>query len=167
MLTRVYNAFCKAELWLAACMLMAIAALVFLSAIARTVGSPINWATDISLLLFAWLVFLGGDIVIREGHLISVDMFLNKFPSAVRKTLVVVFLLMMLAFLAILVRYGIPLLLANKKRMFQATNISYSWCTLSVVVGSFLMGISTCVRLVKEIKGGPAQSKADGKEAEA
>lgn len=160
---RAYSAFCKAELWLAACMLMAIAALVFFSAIARTLGYPINWATDISLLLFAWLVFLGGDIVIREGHLISVDMFLNKFPAGVRKALVVIFLLMMLAFLAILVRYGIPLLLANKKRLFQATNISYSWCTLSVVVGSFLMGISTCVRLVKEIKGSPA----DGKEAKA
>ena len=52
----------RVEEVLAGAMLIAISALVFLSAIARTIGMPINWAQDISLLFFAWLTFIGADI---------------------------------------------------------------------------------------------------------
>ena len=149
---RIYAAFCKLELWTAALLLLSITSLVFLSAIARTAGRPLNWATDISLLLFAWMVFLGGDIVVRETNLISVDLLQKQFPARLRKVLNILFYVMILIFLAILVRYGVPLLIENKKRMFQATNLSYSWCTLSVPVGAVLMFISTCIRLVRLIQ---------------
>lgn len=43
---------------LAGAMLIAISALVFLSAIARTIGMPINWAQDISLLFLHGLPLL-------------------------------------------------------------------------------------------------------------
>jgi len=36
-------------------MLCMIAVLVFWSAVARTIGMPVNWAQDVSLLAFAWL----------------------------------------------------------------------------------------------------------------
>ena len=163
MLSRVYRVFCKAEVWVAAALLVSIATLVFVSAISRTFGYPLNWAVDISLLLFAWLVFLGGDVVIREGYLIKVDLFFNRFPPPVRKALMVAFYVVMLMFLAALVYYGNILANANKKRQFQAMELSYYWCTLSVVVGSFLMGISTFIRLVKELRptSGDQQEKAD------
>lgn len=149
LIKRAYAAFCRLELYTVAVILLAISSLVFISAIARTVGRPLNWAVDISMLLFAWMVFLGGDVVIRETNLISVDMFLKKFPPLVQKILMLLFYAMMLAFLFILVRYGMPLLYRNRKRMFQSTDISYSWCTLAVPVGAFLMFISTSVRAVR------------------
>ncbi|MDR2390389.1 MAG: TRAP transporter small permease subunit [Planctomycetota bacterium] len=148
-MTRAYGVFCVFERWLTAILLLAIALLVFLSAIARTLGHPLNWAVDISMLIFAWMVFLGGDVVIRETNLISVDLFQNMLPPAFRKWLNVVFYLMMIVFLLILVRYGIPLLIQNWKRMFQATEISYSWCTLSVPVGSALMIVSLSAKLLR------------------
>ena len=159
MIKRAYAAFCRIELWATALLLITISVLVFTSAILRSFGRPINWSDDISLLLFAWLVFIGGDVVIREGNLISVDMFQNMFPPAVRKFLQILFYLMILAFLYVLVTEGVPLLLANRRRMFLSTGISYSWCTLSVPVGSILMGISIAVRLVKTIKAPPAEVK--------
>lgn len=150
---RMYALFCKIELLTVAVILLAITTLVFISAIARTIGSPLNWATDISMLLFAWMVFLGGDIVIRETDLICVDMFQKKLPPPVRKALICLFYVMIMIFLVILVRYGVPLLYRNWKRMFQSTNISYSWCTLSVPVGAALMFVSTLVRTVKLFTG--------------
>jgi TRAP-type C4-dicarboxylate transport system permease small subunit len=151
-LNAIYDKFCRIERWVAAFLLMAIATLVFLSALARTIGHPLNWAVDISVLFFAWLVFIGGDIVVRESNLISVDLFFNLFPPRIRKTLRVIFYLAMIGFLIILVRYGVPLLIDNKKRMFQAMQISYSWCTLAVPAGSLLMIISCCIRLAKALR---------------
>ncbi len=148
----LYQKFCTFEMWLAATLLMAISTLVFVSAIARTLRHPLNWAVDISMLLFAWLVFLGGDIVIRETSLISVDLFQKLLHPAIRKTLQILFYLAMILFLVILVRYGIPLLVSNWKRQFQTLALSYSWCTLAVPVGSVLMIISTCIRLGRTIQ---------------
>lgn len=149
MIKRLYAAFCRFELWTAACLLLAISTLVFISAVARYLRMPLNWATDISLLLFAWMVFLGGDIVVRETNLISVDMFQKKLPLWMQKTLMFVFYVMIMVFLVILARYGVPLLRRNWKRQFQVLPISYSWCTLAVPVGSVLMCLSTLIRTVK------------------
>lgn len=161
LIKRTYAAFCRLEIYTVAVILLAISSLVFISAIARTVGRPLNWATDISMLLFAWMVFLGGDVVIRETNLISVDMFLKKLPPAVQKFIMLVFYLMMMAFLFILVRYGMPLLYRNWKRMFQSTNISYGWCTLAVPVGAFLMFISTLIRTVRLFRAKPGVNAGD------
>lgn len=48
----------KIEEILAGGMLILISVLVFLSAVARTIGMPVNWAQDVSLLAFAWLTFM-------------------------------------------------------------------------------------------------------------
>ena len=53
----------KIEEILAGGMLILISVLVFLSAVARTIGMPVNWAQDVSLLAFAWLTFIGSDIM--------------------------------------------------------------------------------------------------------
>lgn len=161
MIKRIYAAFCRFEMWAAATLLMAIATLVFVSAIARTIRHPLNWAVDISMLFFAWLVFIGGDIVVRETNLISVDILLRLFPAGVRKALQILFYLMMIAFLVVLVRYGIPLLIENRKRLFQTMELSYSWCTLAVPVGSVLMIISSCIRLARLVRE-PAAGKREG-----
>ena len=150
---KIYSAFCRVELWIAAALLLGITVLVFISAIARTALYPMNWAVDMSLLLFAWLVFLGGDIVVRSSNLIGVDIFLKMLPQSVQQRMQIGFYLLMIAFLAVLVVYGIPLCLDNRKRLFQALNLSYSWCSLSVPVGSLLMIISSGIRLNALVQG--------------
>lgn len=136
----------------ASLLLLAITILVFVSAIARTMRHPLNWAVDISLLLFAWQVFIGGDIAVRNTNLIGVELLVNKFPGIVQKWLKIVFFVFIILFLGVLVYFGVPLLLQNWKRLFQVLPISYSWCTLSVPVGALLMMISASIRLVEIIK---------------
>lgn len=159
---RAYARFCRFEMWLASALLIAIATLVFVSAIARFkfINHPINWAVDISMLLFAWLVFIGGDIVVRETNLVCVDVLVGFFPPAARKALMTFFYILMLVFLAVLVRYGVPLLISNWKRQFQDMQLSYSWCTLSVPTGAVLMMISCSIRLVRLLRT-PAAAKTD------
>jgi TRAP-type C4-dicarboxylate transport system permease small subunit len=148
----IYKKFTKGEELITNIILVAITLLVFTSAVARTIHHPINWGIDLSLLLFAWEVFLGGDIAVRNTNLIGVEIIANKLPAKMQKLLKIIFFSMIIIFCLILTIYGIKLCLENTKRLFQVLPISYSWCTLSVPVGCFLMIISACIRIDEAIK---------------
>lgn len=149
---KFYDAFCRFEVIVTSLLLVTITILVLASALARTVGHPINWGVDISMLLFAWSVFLGGDIAVRTTDLICIDMLVKKLPKQIDKAIVIFFYVLMIAFLALLVVYGTQLCLDTKKRLFQVLPLSYVWCTACVPIGSFLMIISASIRLSEVIK---------------
>lgn len=142
----------KTEELLAGAMLCMIAVLVFWSAVARTIGMPVNWAQDVSLLAFGWLTFIGSDIIIKSGGLIRIDMLSNRFPKAVQKTLMLVFDVFMLLFLLILIVYGFLLVSQSWNRTFNTLKMSYAWCTLAVPVGSLLMFFSMIGKMLGDIK---------------
>lgn len=142
----------KVEEVLAGGMLIMISVLVFLSAIARTIGMPINWAQDISLLAFGWLTFIGADIICKSGNLIRIDMISNKLPKPIQKLLTIVFDVCMLLFLLILVVYGFLLVSQSWNRTFNTLKMSYAWCTLAVPVGAALMFPTILGKLWKDIR---------------
>ena len=129
----------KTEELLAGAMLCMIAVLVFWSAVARTIGMPVNWAQDVSLLAFGWLTLSASDIHHQSGGLIESTCLSNRFPKAVQKTLMLVFDVFMLLFLLILIVYGFLLVSTSWNRTFNTLKMSYAWCTLAVPVGSLLM----------------------------
>lgn len=142
----------KAEETFAGFMLCLISVLVFISAIARTIGQPINWAQDISLLAFAWLTFIGADIVAKTGNLIRIDMLEKKFPKALRKILALVFDVAMVLFLLVLIVYGFMLVSQSWYRTFNTLKLSYAWCTLSVPVGSVFLILTMFGKFITDLK---------------
>lgn len=148
----LYKKFCKFEEFLVQAFLCAIVFLVFSSAICRTLKAPINWAIDLSLLLFAWTVFLGADMALRNTDLVRIDILTKRLSPGVQNVLYILWQIVIIIFLASLVWYGIPLSLESSKRLFQTLGISYSWATVSVPVGSILMIISTGIKLYKAVK---------------
>ena len=142
----------KTEELLAGAMLCMIAVLVFWSAVARTIGMPVNWAQVVSLLAFGWMTFIGSDIIIKRGGLIRIDMLSNRFPKAVQKTLMLVFDVFMLLFLLILIVYGFLLVSQSWNRTFNTLKMSYAWCTLAVPVGSLLMFFSMIGKMLGDIR---------------
>ena len=149
MFARIYSAITAIESVLVPVFVVIITTLVFTSAVARTAGYPLNWAVDTSLLLLAWTVGLGGDLAIRKNRVVNVDMIVNFFPAKVRKFLALLWCMVMIAFLACLVKYGIDLCVSNRKRVYQTLQIGYIWATAAVPAGAFLMLISTAIRFVK------------------
>ena len=142
----------KIELLLTGILLAGISVLVFGSAVARTVGMPINWAQDIALLAFGWLTFLGGDVIAKSDKLICIDMLTIHLPKFVQKLLGIIFDIGMILFLLILVGFGFVLVSQSWDRMFNTLRLSYAWCTLSVPVGSLLMLITVAGNLIRDIK---------------
>ena len=98
---KAYEKFCRFEQALAIFLLSLITILVFAAALTRTFGFPINWAQDVALIAFAWMVFIGGDIAVRTTGLIGVDLFVKMFPKKVQKALDILFKVIILVFLAV------------------------------------------------------------------
>ena len=82
---KFYEKFCKAEVAVASICLITCVSVIFISALLRVIGHPINWATDLSLLLFTWSTFMGADIAFRAGKLVNVDILVNMLPDCMRK----------------------------------------------------------------------------------
>lgn len=133
-------------------LLCLISVLVFISAVARTLDHPINWAQDIALLSFGWLTFIGADVLAKSGKLINIDLLVKRFPRVIQNLLAVIFDFMMLVFLFVLIFYGIKLVSQSFNRMFNTLNMSYAWCTMAVPTGSTLMFITISKRTFKDLK---------------
>ncbi len=147
-----YDLFCKLESKITSGLLLLIMTLVFVSAIARFFQKPLNWAQDVCLVAFAWMIFLGSDVAVRNSGLIGIDLFIKHLPKSVRKTLDIVFKSIIIAFLCVLVYFGMVMALEGWERQITTLKISYSFVTLAVPVGSILMIISTTIRLIESIK---------------
>ena len=162
-LKAIYRVFCKIEETIVAVFVAVITFLIFISALARGIGHPINWAPDTSLLLLSWVVFLGADTALRRADFIRVDMLLLRFPPKLQKFLYYLYYAGIIAFLLLIIRFGIPLSLENTKRNFQGMEISYSWATISAPVGAALMILTIILKLIKHWK--EKSIKSEGKEA--
>lgn len=155
----LYEKFCRLEQILANVLLAGIMVLVFVAAMARTFKHPINWAQDAALVAFAWLVFFGSDLAVRNTGLIGIDLLQNKFPAGIRNTMNVLFKLIIIGFLALLVVYGVVMVQTGYQRQINTLHISYAWVTASVPVGAVLMIISTATTLMKTVGGKGKESK--------
>jgi TRAP-type C4-dicarboxylate transport system permease small subunit len=146
---KLYDSFCVYEELVAKVLLAFIVLLVFLAAISRTLSYPLNWSVDIAQLLFAWTTFFGADIAMRKDKLMGVDLFIDRMSVRTRTLLRIGHYLLIIVFLCGVVVFGLKLCVENYDRTFQTMEISYSWVTLSVPVGSVLMIITSILKLKK------------------
>lgn len=146
---RSYRGFCRAEELVVGAMIVALMVLIFAAAVGRFTGSPLNWANDIAMLLFAWLTFLGADVALKRSDFMRVEIIVKRFPDVARRSLETLFSLLSIGFLIIIVTEGIPLALSNSERLFQTLGISYLWATLSAPVGAILISLTIALRTVQ------------------
>jgi len=138
----IYQRFCKIEVVVCAIFFVIIISLVFLAAILRKISMPIQWSSDVSQLLFAWLAFLGADVALRKGSLVGVALLTEHLPIKLQHVFQLLCYGFMLVFLTIVVKYGFPLAIRNWHRAFQTLPISYAWVTLSLPVSAIFMVFS-------------------------
>jgi TRAP-type C4-dicarboxylate transport system permease small subunit len=145
---KLYASICKAELSVAKYALALLSFLVFAAAVARTVGHPISWAIDVATFLFAWCVFLGGDIAIREDKLFAIVLVTAKLPWKAQLHLNVINYVIIGIFLLTMIGYGSWLSYITRVRPFQGIpGFSYTWVTVSVPIGCTLMLLSVIQKI--------------------
>jgi TRAP-type C4-dicarboxylate transport system permease small subunit len=137
-----------AESTVAGLFLVVMVCLIFLGGVARLVGYPQNWTTDVSTCLFAWACFLCADIAWRSGSLMTIDLATNLLPQKMQRALQWINHGVLVAFLLYLIVAGVWLSWISRIRSFQGLpDISYSWVTMSLPVGAALLLLTTIVKM--------------------
>ncbi|MDD4012054.1 MAG: TRAP transporter small permease subunit [Sphaerochaetaceae bacterium] len=142
-----------AEVTISAVFIVTSCLLIFASALTRSFGKPINWFQDISLLLFAWSVFLGADAALRNDKLVRVELLTSKLSPKASAAFQLACHLVIALFLAAMIYYGAILSKKTSSRVFPGlSTLSYTWVTASFPIGSALMLATTVVKIVADIK---------------
>lgn len=152
-LKKLYKFICRAEEVVAGTFMVLIMIIVFMSGVGRAIGKPLNWAVDLSRFLFAWTVFLAGDVAMRKNRHANVKFLVRKLPEKVQYYISILNYFLIIIFLGYLFRYGIIQTLHERFRSYQGIpGFSYSWAILSVPVGSLLLMITAGLKIRKIIK---------------
>lgn len=148
---KLYESICKTELFITKTALALITVLILAAAIARCLRHPIIWAVDASTFLFAWCVFLGGDIALRKDRLFCIVLLTEKLPQKAQLYLKVINYIIISVFLIGMIGYGSMLSYTTRLRTFQGIpGFSYSWVTISVPIGCLLMQM-TVIGKIREL----------------
>mgnify|MGYP006286687539 CR=1 FL=1 len=123
--------------------------LVFSSALLRFIGISIAWSMEIAQLFFGWITFIGADLALRQKEHIGIEIIVNSFPDKLEKIIYYLHYVIMIVFLAFIMYYGFDLAISNWSRSFNTINLSYSYATMSVAIGSLLMLRTIVERLIK------------------
>ena len=142
-----------AEAVIAAALLILMVALIFVGAVARVLGTPLNWTIDFATAFFAWACFLCADVAWRRGSLMSIDLLVERLPARLQKALRLANYAIIAAFLAYLAVMGTWLAWTSRARSFQGIpEISYAWVTMSAAVGGLLLLITTVLKIREELR---------------
>jgi len=140
------------EFSLAKCLLVAITVLVFVAAVSRFIGSPVEWSDDMAQLLFVWLCMFGANRAMRLKMHMAMDYAIKRLPRTPRWLLELVNGSLMLAFLLTLAWSGSKLTILNWERVFGDSGLSYAWVTAAIPVGCALLSIEVVLLMARSFK---------------
>jgi TRAP-type C4-dicarboxylate transport system permease small subunit len=124
----------------AACALLAVISVLGLwQVLTRFILSqPSSWTEEVMRRLLIWCVMLGVVVAFRRGALVSVDLMLRKSRGAWRSVVRAVIALCSLAFLAVLVWFGIDLAWRVRFQTFASIELSMGFAYAALPVGAAL-----------------------------
>lgn len=133
-------------------LLLAIVVLVFVAAITRYLGTPINWSVDIAQALFVWVIFVGAHQAMLESRHIGVSMVVDRLSPNAQVAVRIVTGGLIAVFLVAIIIYGTQVSIINVRRILQNIPVSYSWVTMAAPAGALLMLVTTMIRWIEDVR---------------
>ena len=139
--------------WTLACALLAtISCLGMWQVVARFVLSqPSTWTEESMRRLLIWMVMLGTVVAFRRGALVSVDLMLRTARGAWLTTVRWVITTTALAYLAVLVWFGIGLVTRVRFQTFASMELSMGWAYAALPVGAALAMVAVVAHHLQPI----------------
>jgi TRAP-type C4-dicarboxylate transport system permease small subunit len=126
---------------------------VFEGAVARYFKRPTNLTYEMSSYLFAWLIFLSGDLAFHDNRLANLNFFIQRLPLWGMRIVGGIVYTFIIVFFSIMIVFGVELTITSVDRTFAAeASFSYSWLTVCVPIGSFFMLLTAIGRFFMLIK---------------
>ncbi|MBA5779429.1 TRAP transporter small permease [Stappia sp. F7233] len=117
-------------------------------------NSTPTWVEQWSLIIVAYVTFLGAAVGIRRGTHLSIDFVREAMPGAVRIPLHLLSDLMMIVFGAFMGWQGWLLVATNVNRIVPLINISESWRAAPVMVCGILIVLFASFDMLARIQRG-------------
>lgn len=152
--TRTLSAVCDVALYLAGAGLVVMTAIVFWQVFVRYVLNWTNtWTEVTAVMLMSWFIFLGAAVGVRENYHLGFDVLLYVLPDGAKKYLRAISDVVVLAFAAGMIHYGMQLVLLQWPARLPALGIPEGIRYLPLVGGGILISLFAVERLVLRLMG--------------
>lgn len=140
----------KFELWLGGVVLILMVLVVVLQVIFRYFGNPLSWPEEVARWTMIWVTFAGASYAFKNGGLIRVEFFVNKYfkPGAQKVINIIDMALLAVTFGYLLYSSALYMMLTIKKHQaYNVTQMPYA----AVVAALALSGVLCVIFSAKQI----------------
>ncbi len=142
----------KLDYFVSAILMIAMVIVVFTQVVFRIAGHPLSWPDEVSRWLLIWITFAGTSYSFKNGGLISVDFFVNRYLNKNKKIFDILSMSITGVFFAILMCSGVTYSIKSviSKQYASVTRIPLIFSNISVVIGSFL-SLVHCTKNIRNL----------------
>jgi len=112
-------------------------------------NQPLVWQYETTVVIFAWVVFLGVGIAFKKGGHVQLDFVINATPEKYKRHLLIFIKLIVMLFLFIVVKDGIEIIKNTASQKYQTINLSTAWFYASFPVNALISLIHLLDALLK------------------
>jgi len=129
-----------------------IVVVITLQVISRYVFSaPISWTVELNIFLFAWLIFIGASVDLKEDRHVKMEIFLKRFSIRQKRIISILISFLLIIFLIILIRNNLLLYPLHCQYRTVTLRIPTSWFNLAFTVSCMFMLLHSLQKMVKEL----------------
>ncbi|AKO95943.1 MAG: TRAP transporter small permease [Marinovum algicola] len=122
---------------------------------------PAVWTTELSGILFTWVVFIGAMTAHQEGRHIRVTLLIDLLPAAARRALRKLADGLVLAFLAYAAWLSFVMMQKGATRPSPVLDIPFSWVYLATLLAFVGMSLTSALRLLGLMDPPPVDALED------
>ncbi|MDD9741067.1 TRAP transporter small permease [Marinovum sp. SP66] len=122
---------------------------------------PAVWTTELSGILFTWVVFIGAMTAHQEGRHIRVTLLIDLLPAAARRALRKLADRLVLAFLAYAAWLSFVMMQKGATRPSPVLDIPFSWVYLATLLAFVGMSLTSALRLLGLMDPPPVDALED------
>ena len=140
----------KFELWRGGVVLILMVLVVVLQVIFRYFGNPLSWPEEVARWTMIWVTFAGASYAFKNGGLIRVEFFVNKYfkPGAQKVINIIDMALLAVTFGYLLYSSVLYMMLTIKKhQVYNVTQMPYA----AIVAALALSGVLCVIFSAKQI----------------
>lgn len=122
---------------------------------------PAVWTTELSGILFTWVVFIGAMTAQHEGRHIRVTLLVDILPRPARQAVLKLAEVLVLAFLAYGTWLSFVMMQQGASRPSPVLDIPFSWVYLAVLIAFAGMALTSGLRLLGLMAPPPMDAAED------
>ena len=118
------------------------------------------WLQEYSTLMLLWFAMLGTSKIVYDDQDIVVDLFVSKFPAALRKIVSVIVDVLVIAFVVVALKETYTLFLSQRGNTTIVAQYPLALRSIPMMIAFFSIGLKNVGNLVKHISSSGKPEKA-------